>query len=167
MCALTKEYPVAEALFFGERANTLYLRAQGHITAALCADLKETAYARLDAEPAMQAMYIDLAGCDYMDSTFMGLMVGFNKRLMKRSGTRLNLVKPTASARELLSGLGLSSLVNILEEEVDFPKDLSDIVKTKSAGVDLLLGTHENLMELSEGNRKKFAPLHAALKKSK
>jgi hypothetical protein len=67
----------------------------------------------------------------------------------------------------LMVGLGLYSFVDFVDEPVPFPKDLSYINQTKGASVDLLLHSHENLMELSEENKKKFAALHSVLKSQK
>jgi anti-anti-sigma factor len=157
---------MGEALYYKEQDNNLYLRAEGHVTAALCADLRERVFARLESAPSVEAMYVDLSECNYMDSTFMGLLVGFNKRLLRSASKRLIVVKPTETARDLLAGLGLNALIDIIETTLPFPEGLENVVKTKSASVDLLLKAHENLMELSEENRKKFATLHAALKNS-
>jgi anti-anti-sigma factor len=157
---------VGEALYYMENEGTLYVRAEGHVTAALCSDLRERVFSRFESSPPVQDVFVDLSACDYMDSTFMGLLVGFNKRLARSASKRIVIVRPTDTARELLSGLGLASLIDIVEEKVPFPEDMENVVKTRSASADLLLKTHENLMELSEENRKKFAALHTALKNS-
>ncbi len=153
-----------EALYYQESDNTLFLRALGHITAALCADLRERVYSRLDGGVPVSGMYVDLASCDYMDSTFMGLLVGFNKRLLKSTGKRLVLVAPSAGALDLLAGLGLTALVDIRDAGPAFPKDMEPVEKTRAPGADMLLRAHENLMDISEENRKKFAGLHSVLK---
>jgi len=156
---------VSEALYFLESDNKLYLRAQGHITAALCADLRQLVFSRFEAAPDIEEMWIDLSACEYMDSTFMGLLVAFNKRLAKIQGHRLALVQPTALARELLEGLGISALVDLVDAPVAFPQGMKNIVKSTNSDAELLLSTHENLMELSEANRKKFSGLQSVLKK--
>ncbi len=153
-----------EALQYKEKDDVLYVRAEGHVTAALCADLRFLIFARFDAAPPVKTMYVDLSACTYMDSTFMGLLVGFNKRLLKLGSGKLNVVRPTSPAKELLSGLGLLPLIEILEEKVAFPEDMEDVLKTRSTGVDLLLKAHENLMELSDDNVKRFSTLHSVLK---
>jgi anti-anti-sigma factor len=155
---------VSEALAFQEQNAVLYLRAEGHVTAGLCADLRERGFSRLEDQPPVTAMYVDLSACDYMDSTFLGLLVGFNKRLLRQAKKPITIVRPTETARELLAGLGLSALVAITDDAVPFPAGMADIVKTKSPGADLLLRAHENLMEISEENRKRFAALHSVLK---
>ena len=158
-----KENLVGEALNYIEDDGKLYLKAQGHISAALCADLRSLVFDRFDQPAPVTAMYVDLSLCDYMDSTFMGLLVGFNKRLLRSGGKRLFIVAPSQPAADLLSGLGLSSLVEILDKK-SFPEGMKNIIKTRNANSDLLLKAHENLMELSEENRKRFSTLHAVLK---
>lgn len=153
-----------EALQYKEKDDALYVRAAGHVTAALCADLRFIAFARFDETPPVKAMYVDLSACSYMDSTFMGLLVGFNKRLAKTGAPKLKVVRPASAAKELLSGLGLLPLIEILDEEVPFPAEMEDVVKTRSTGADLLLKAHENLMELSDENVKRFSTLHSVLK---
>lgn len=154
-----------EALRYKEKENVLYIRAEGHVTAALCADLRFIVFGRFDAEPTVKGMYVDLSACTYMDSTFMGLLVGFHKRLARAKAGKLHIVAPTKTALELLSGLGLLPLIDVVEEKIPFPADMDDVLKTRSTGADLLLKSHENLMELSEDNVKRFSTLHSVLKK--
>lgn len=156
-----------EALYYKEEDNRLFLKGEGHITAILCADLRELVFSRFDQGEPIEAFYVDLSGCDYMDSTFMGLLIGFNKRMLKLMKKRITIVCPTPTAKDLLEGLGLTTLVDMIDEPVPFPKDMIDINQTKSASVDLLLHSHENLMEISEENKKKFSALHSVLKSQK
>lgn len=153
-----------ELLRYKEKDGCLYVQAEGHVTASLCADLRFTVFGRFDKTPAVAGMYVDLSACTYMDSTFMGLLVGFNKRLAKAGAGKLRIVRPTQPARDLLAGLGLATLVEIVEEAIPFPPDMETVVKTRNTGADVVLKTHENLMELSEDNAKRFATLHSVLK---
>ena len=153
-----------ETLRYKEMNNVLYIQAEGHITASLCSDLRSMVFTRFDGQPAVVAVNVDLSTCSYMDSTFMGLLVGFNKRLAKIGAGRLRIIKPTTQARELIEGLGLLPLVEIVDERVIFPENMINIIKTTATGADLLLKAHENLMELSDENKKRFATLHSVLK---
>lgn len=162
-----KEHAVPEALYYKEENQCLYLKGEGHITAILCADLRELVFKRFEEENPIEAFYVDLSSCDYMDSTFMGLLVGFNKRMQKLMKKRITIVRPSPTAKDLLDGLGLTSLVAISDEMVPFPANMENINQTMNASVDLLLHSHENLMELSEENKKKFSALHSVLKSQK
>lgn len=164
---MKKEHAVPEALYYKEEHQRLYLKGSGHITAILCADLRELVFSRFEQGNPIEAFYVDLSECDYMDSTFMGLLVGFNKRMLKLMKKRITIVRPSTTAKDLMEGLGLTSLVDMVDEPIPFPEDMVNINQTKSASVDLLLHSHENLMELSEENKKKFAALHSVLKSQK
>ena len=69
-----------EALFFKESEGIIFIRAQGYLTASLCPQLKARAFARIEQLPLVKAIYMDLGPCEYMDSTFLGIVVGINKR---------------------------------------------------------------------------------------
>lgn len=156
---------MSEALLFQEQENVLYLKAQGHITALLCAGLRERVFSRLDSRPLVTAMYVDLSDCDYMDSTFMGLLVGFNKRLIRMQSKKLIIVQASQTARKLLSGLGLDALVDFVDHAVVFPENMQTLDALQKANTDLLIKAHENLMEISDENKQKFSGLHEVLKK--
>jgi anti-anti-sigma factor len=155
---------VEEALFYKEIDSTLYMRAKGHITAVLCADLKSRVFERLSEKPAPSAILIDLAECSYMDSTFMGLIVGINKQFLALSGKPLTIVKPSPVSKGLLKTLGITRLVTITEESPHFPAAMDDIGMKQKATAEFLLDAHENLIELSEENKNRFAVLRTVLK---
>ena len=153
-----------EALFVKETARTIYIRAQGHVTAALCSDLKSRIFERLEAKPPVENVYVDLSGCDYMDSTFLGLLVGINKRFLRFSERPLTIIRPSPPCVELLRTIGILRLVKVLDESVDFPHSMESVVTTEKATAEFLLDVHENLMDISEDNRRKFSTLYSVLK---
>lgn len=155
------------ALFFKDDSKNLYLRAEGHITANLCADLRELVFGALDRTDPPTGVYVWLENCSYMDSTFMGLLVGINKRLLKRGAHKMTLVRPSQSAKDLLAGLGVIGLVEQDQSDRAFPDDALEVGTGSRASTDLLLKAHENLMELSDENRERFGPLHSALSAAK
>lgn len=156
---------MAEALYYREKDKRIYIQARGHITAQICADLREQVFSRFDEPVPVLAIYVDLSSCDYMDSTFMGLLAGFNKRLVRMQNKRISIVKASVSAKKLLDGLGLSPLLEFVDTNLEFPGNMIQISGTHKANAELLLKAHENLMELSEDNKKKFSGLHDVLKK--
>lgn len=155
-----------EALYYGDSGEGLYIRAVGHVTASLCSDLKGTVYARLEQTPALGEFMIDLSQCDYMDSTFMGLIVGFNKKFQKASGKRLEILNPSPECLKLLTSLGIIKLLTIVDNpRTQIPHPLSKLSKTEKPTAELLLKAHEDLSELSPENEKKFSVLQSILKK--
>lgn len=153
-----------EALYYSELANILYIRATGHITAAPCTELRNRVTERLQHDPRPIGIYIDFSACEYMDSTFMGLLVGVNKRFQKLSGSRIILFNLNKTCHDLLDTLGIIDLVSVSAEAVEFPQDMEKVVEAGSTNPEFLLNAHENLMELSEENKKKFETLGTILK---
>ncbi|MCX7025629.1 MAG: STAS domain-containing protein [Spirochaetes bacterium] len=156
-----------EALFLKEVDNDIYIRAIGHITAALCPELRTRVFGRLEAKPPVDDMYIDLGQCSYMDSTFMGLLVGFNKRFLRFSERPITLIHTSGECLSLLKTIGILKLVILSDEDLPFPPAMENLVSTEPTTVDLLLDVHENLMEISEDNRRRFSTLHAILRSQK
>jgi anti-anti-sigma factor len=154
---------VENAVYYKERDNVIYVKAYGHVNANLCTGLRTRVFDRFESGEPLSMIYVDLSECDYMDSTFMGLLVGFNKRLMKTGGLKLTIVRPTDECKNLLSLLGILNLATVSELPVELPPNMLDVSKEDSAPAEMLLNAHENLMEISEENRKKFELLHNIL----
>jgi anti-anti-sigma factor len=153
-----------EAIFYKETQDAIYIRARGHITAALCTDLKNKVFARIDSSEPLAAIHIDLSECDYMDSTFMGLIVGFRKRLKDPTGRAITLYRPNPICTSLLKSIGLTRLVEISDKEVSLPPYMENIAGQGKATAEFLLNVHENLMELNDDNKAKFSVLTKVLK---
>lgn len=156
---------MSEALYFKVLDNLLFIKAQGHITAALCVDLREKVTQRLAASPVLDGILVDLFECDYMDSTFMGLLVGFNKKFKASAGKPITICRPSEDCQKLLQGLGISKLLEFAENPVkSFPKDMELVSQIKSPTTEILLNAHQNLSELSPENERKFSILQTVLK---
>jgi len=155
---------VEEALFIKETNNRVYIRAQGHVTANSCPELKARVFDRLEAKPAVEDVYVDLSSCEYMDSTFMGLIVGFNKRFLRFSERPIRLSGINETCLKLLKTIGVARLVAIDEEVPRFPEPLERLGSGKKAGAGLVLKAHEELIELSEENERRFSALRTVLK---
>ncbi len=153
-----------EALFVKETNNRIYIRAQGHVTANSCPELKARVFDRLEAKPAVEDLFIDLSDCEYMDSTFMGLVVGFNKRFLRFSDHPIRLCGINETCLKLLKTIGVARLVAFDDEAPRFPEPLEQLGAGRKAGARFVLKAHEELMELSEENERKFSALRNVLK---
>lgn len=153
-----------EALFYSEKESVLFIKAEGHITANLCFELRERVFNRFKTAIDLADVYIDLSRCDYMDSTFMGLLIGFNKKMTALTGKHIKILNPTDTCIKLLKGLGIIKLLDIERQESPLPNDMEKISDSPSATAEILLNAHENLMELSNDNKRKFETLQKVLK---
>jgi anti-anti-sigma factor len=155
---------VDEAIYYQESAEILYMRICGHITAAPCTELRNRVLVRLTKAPPVIGIHIDMSDCEYMDSTFMGLLVGFNKRFGKATGRKLVLFNITPVCFELLETLGVSTLVDFSTEPLELPPTMEKIQTSSSMNPEFILNAHENLAEISEQNKNRFETLNTVLK---
>lgn len=153
-----------EAVYFKEDDEAIYVRAEGHVTATLCPSLKARVFARLDDPAALKRIAVDLSACEYMDSTFLGLLVGMHKRLVRRGGERVAIYGANEACIGLLRTIGVSSLVDIRDGEPFEASGMERVGDAAKATAEFILDAHEELSGLSSENKDRFAILTAALK---
>ena len=155
---------VAESLFFQENETGLFIRAQGHITAAVSTDLRELIQSRLTRAPVPGLLAVDLSDCEYMDSTFMGLLVGFHKRYKVLTGRALTILRPSQDCIKLLTGLGILKLMTLVSgPEPVSPETWTALKASHLPSTEVLLHAHKDLSEISADNEKKFSALQSVL----
>ena len=153
-----------ELLQFQENSSGLFVRAQGHITAAISSGVREMIFERLSFPPPPKLLAVDLQACEYMDSTFMGLLVGFHKRFKALTGTPLTILRPTQECLKLLSGLGILKLMTLVVDNTPpSPATWEPISKMQKPTPEIILRAHKNLSELSSENAKAFGALQSVL----
>jgi anti-anti-sigma regulatory factor len=159
---------VEEAVYYKESADAVYVKATGHVTALVCPPLKARIFGRIDRDPPPACVQIELSECEYMDSTFLGLIVGTHKRLCQRpqgaSACGLKLYGVNEACRGLLRTIGVLGIVEIAKDELDLPADMERLAGGERATARFLLDAHEDLSELSADNRKRFSALTSVLR---
>jgi anti-sigma B factor antagonist len=106
---------------------------------------------------------IDLEACTYLDSTFLGILLGLGLKLRAAGNGLLHILNASQRNVELLKNLGLDRLINIDTkraelngvthqklEEIDCP------IATKAEAGPTILEAHENLMAFDPRNVPKF-----------
>jgi anti-anti-sigma factor len=155
-----------DVLRVGLDARGAFISARGSIRASLCYPLRETLLARLEETVDIPAVFVDLSQCDYMDSTFIGLLVAMDRRLRKGSGGRLHVVRPSGACRELLRQMGLEELLVVDDTAMELPVSMEEVEKPQGRpATEFVLRAHEALMETSEEARRKFALLREELER--
>jgi anti-anti-sigma factor len=158
--------PAGDVLRVGTDARGAFVAAFGSIRAALCYPLRETLLARLEETADIPAVFVDLSRCEYMDSTFIGLLVAMDRRLRKGSGGRVHVIRPSTPCRELLRQMGLQELLLVEEAAVELPASMEEVEKPSGRpATEFVLRAHEALMETSEEARRKFALLREELER--
>ncbi|MBA3686834.1 MAG: STAS domain-containing protein [Planctomycetes bacterium] len=111
---------------------------------------------------------VDLSSCSGMDSTFMGLLVGYARQL-DGAGGRLVVVNPSVGNMRLLVMLGVTLVVPVLENQPDpqvaYVTLASDPTMSPIQRIELVQRAHQNLLKLTKSNEAKFAAFLTALER--
>lgn len=113
---------------------------------------------------------VDLEACTYLDSTFLGILLGLGLKLKECGAGLLHILNANARNLELLRNLGLDRLIHIagVNEGRDngaavlngvkegLMKEMPCPVPTRAEAAPTILEAHENLMEFDPRNVPKF-----------
>jgi anti-anti-sigma regulatory factor len=152
-------------IYFLEKDNSIYIKAAGHITAPFCFGLRQRVFNRFDSSEEIVAIYVELSECEYMDSTFMGLLIGFNKKLYSIYKKNVCIIKPSPESISHLEELGLDKVLSFTNEDIAMPENMEIISQKEKVSAEFILKAHENLIEISEDNRKRFKIVQELLSK--
>jgi anti-anti-sigma factor len=158
--------PAADSILVGSDTRGWFITAHGAVRATLCYPLRETLLARLEESSDVPAVYVDLAQCTYMDSTFIGLLVAIDRKLQKGSGGRLHVMQPSPECLGFFRQLGLQDLLVLDPAPMLPPPEMKEPESAAGKpGADFILRAHEALMETSEEARRKFGLLREELER--
>jgi serine phosphatase RsbU (regulator of sigma subunit)/anti-anti-sigma regulatory factor len=147
-------------VFYGETQDADYLALRGRATWMHSDAFHETAQAVLDKR---HGLVLDLSGCEYLDSTFLGTV----HELVARGDVVLSGVTP--AVRASFEELSMEQVLSRIREDVPAPPELYALgAETDSAAVHKrILHAHEALSGLSEHNREEFQGVVESLRGDK
>ncbi|MBP5182497.1 MAG: STAS domain-containing protein [Lentisphaeria bacterium] len=132
------------------------VKASGRATFECAGPLRELAK-KLGAEE-FTVLDVDLAECQGMDSTFMGILAMLGLRARK-IGAAMNIVNANELNRSLLYGLGLKKLFNYTQGPVAASSASAVAAPAENSRMEsaqTVLDAHKTLMEVDDENKKKF-----------
>lgn len=117
---------------------------------------------------------IDLEDCVGLDSTFLGVIMGFLSCPIEETDDQtiadyvtVTIVNSTAEAQRALESVGLCTLLDVREGHVEIPRLKLQLLKNdwldERRRVLLIRHAHENLVRLDKRNEEKFGPFIRAL----
>lgn len=144
-------------LMISKRGDVYRIKVTGRATFD-CAPPIRDLVKKLETEP-FSGILVDLSGCEWMDSTFMGVLAMMGLRARK-SGVTMEIGAASDFDRNLLAGLGLTKLFeftgNTIDgNEEDWQSGENDVVQAEE-GARTVLEAHETLMDVDEQNVAKF-----------
>ncbi len=109
---------------------------------------------------------IDLSCCNYMDSTFLGMLTGLGSKIKERSLPTIKLINASERIIEMLENLGVYPFFEIVKSEsvIGSFKKLQGSSLGKDDKSREMLEAHENLVSISQANEAKFRDVVALLR---
>ena len=105
-------------------------------------------------------IFVDLSGCDWLDSTFAGCLVGQTVKARNADGPGFSLVRPSDTCCNVLTNMGLAPLLLAdLPPAPPAPESFSQVTtQTFSAErvTETVIDAHEHLADVSQTNREVF-----------
>ena len=106
---------------------------------------------------------VDLEACTYLDSTFLGILLGLGLKLKDSGNGLLHILNASPRNLELLKNLGLDRLIHIDSPQAKLNgvaetqfKEVACPAPTREEAAPTILEAHEALMEFDPRNVPKF-----------
>jgi anti-sigma B factor antagonist len=161
----------------GCTGSWVHVRVVGRGTFQNSQPLRRFAMERI--EQGKEEFVVDLAACQGMDSTFLGVLAGIGLRLRQNGGAAtVHVINISARNLELLQTLGLDRLFTMNSNpppplaEADYQKlpdtDVTQLTHPldKDETADLMMEAHNNLIRADERNAPKFKELTRFLREA-
>lgn len=113
----------------------------------------------LQAAPPHGTTCIDLSRCDYLDSTFMGMLLRVNREL-SGDGLRFSIAVPTPLRGQLFKTTQLETVLQLCDQAPAVVDDLGQVPTHASGPDDVashVLAAHEELLNVVAASRESFA----------
>ena len=154
-------------IMVGTAEGGLYLNPLGRATQRTCPTADQLTNEFLASCPQSPIVVIDLAGCEWLDSTFAGWLVGLQRRMSRIPGGSVTLCHCGDRCKGSLERMKLTGLFNF--ENVEVPTETQPIPCTTSdqpskEELKLMLAAHETLAGVSAENEQIFTPIAATLR---
>jgi anti-anti-sigma factor len=157
----------ATTLFLGRTNTGSRLRLVGRGTLRESEEVQEFIAQSLDRDPAA-TLVLDLRDCDYLDSTFLGCLLGLHRRYGAEDPPRLAIAAPHEKEVRLLRPTRLDGLLNIIAEgpEIVGGEVPVDLAVSEPAGLGRhVMECHRRLAELGGDKEQIFRSIADRLDK--
>lgn len=145
--------------------DTLLIHVIGRGTAEFCPELDARIKEFLQNKSILRVLF-DAEEASYMDSSFIGVILAVKKRLSKQGG--VFLLNPDPRIVEIFKVMGLSDFIPELKidglHNVAGTTEVNQKLENTITDIRLLLEAHQNIMETSSENTKRFEGVEKALK---
>jgi anti-anti-sigma regulatory factor len=156
--------PTSGSLHYGEQGESTVINIRGRGTYVLSHNFFDAVQAVIDGK---RGLTIDLLGCDYLDSTFLGMIYEAVAKGDK-AGVRVHVQRISENVRRLFEELSMDLVLQHVHEPAEPLPHMEPLLKTAPDKGTLhrrILRAHDVLVSLSDENRKKFQGVVEMLQK--
>jgi anti-anti-sigma factor len=161
--------PEVSKVLVGSVEAAWVVKVLGRGTMEYCSDLFEFLSSRITPESPVDTVYFELSETTYLDSSFIGVIVSIQKKLQRIKGSDVIILNPSEKVKEILNTMGLFEILPIQENDNYQNLNLNQEIEQKLGktyhDIQILLESHQNLMEVNTENRKRFSLVEEMLKK--
>ncbi|MEN2998183.1 MAG: STAS domain-containing protein [Brevinematia bacterium] len=147
-------------------SDGILVKVVGKGVVEYCRDLKED-LEKLISEYEKLNLYFDLSEATHLDSTFIGLMVVFDKKLYNNNKGNFFILNPQPKIIEILSSMDLIDILRITNVDVHIIgkyKDVQANIQKDIVELKLLIETHNHLIQTGGKNKELFSSLEKVLR---
>ncbi len=144
------------------------IKVIGKGTMEYCSELFQFLSEKIESENP-ENIYFELSEATYLDSSFIGVIVSVQKKMKKLGNGNLILLNPSDKTKEILSTMGLLDIMPIQEnntfKNIEISSEIKKRLEKNYRDIQVLLESHQNLMEINSENRKRFSLVEEMLKR--
>lgn len=155
----------SSSILVGHVGDVFWIRIDGKGSIQNSVHVKEVIQKMLSCT--QRKFVIDLDRCPMMDSTFMGTLTGAALNLTESGGGTIAVVNANARNQQLLSSLGLDSLLDVDADGSIWAKERAEVAYaltehntelavSKSEQAEHVLSAHQALCEANQANAVRF-----------
>ncbi len=154
----------------GYDAKGVYIKVNGEGTVRQSNALKQFMFDIIEKFHGIKEVnfYMDLENCQYVDSTFIGLLLILDKKIRESIKKKLILIQPSGYVLEVIKQMGLEGILHLDLESYDFPANMKGLEVENINKIELALimyMSHSQLAQLNTENKQKFETAIDVLKK--
>lgn len=145
----------------------LYLKMIGAIRHLQCASL-DVLFHKVTEQDQVDKFVVDLRQATYLDSTSLGMIARMARYMRKKSDDKLVLISIDKDVNQILNSVQFGSVANIVDKWKNLPEkyfETSLITKPIQSLREMIIQSHQELSQINEDNRKKFAAVIESLEK--
>lgn len=159
-----------KAIRIGYDSRGVYVDVNGEGTVKQSNSLKKILFNIMEKFKGIKEFqfYMNLTNCQYVDSTFIGLVLIVNKKLKESVDKNLIIIKPGGYVLDVIKQMGLENILTITQDMPEFPKEMQELEIEGINKLELAMMmyyAHSELADLNNENKKKFENAVNMLKK--